>query len=179
MALDDEDFPSPSPATRMVVFPTATQGVAQAFAYPPNFGSNNWRRSTPRNNYAWPNQQQSTHMIFTHCHNPLAPRYPCDYSHFAKQYKLGWTFIFNPFVLIIVWSLALQKPSWNCPNWVIGEVVNIHECSTSKQRRLVEYDMSKDTSLTHLLQCHKLCMALLLPTILQCTTISHQCCLLE
>jgi hypothetical protein len=41
MALDDEDFPSPSPATRMVVFPTATQGVAQAFAYPPNFGSNN------------------------------------------------------------------------------------------------------------------------------------------
>jgi len=41
MALDDEDFPSPSPATRMVMFPTTTQGIAQAFAYPPNFGSNN------------------------------------------------------------------------------------------------------------------------------------------
>ncbi len=31
--------------------------------------------------------------------------------------------------------------------------------------------MSKDTSLTHLLQCHELCMALLLPTILQSTTL--------
>jgi len=41
MALDDEDFPSPPPLTRMVVFPTATQGVGQTFAYPPNFGSNN------------------------------------------------------------------------------------------------------------------------------------------
>jgi hypothetical protein len=99
MALDDEDFPSPPPLTRMVVFPTATQGVGQTFAYPPNFGSNNWWRGTPRNNYPWPNQWQSTHMIFTHCHNPLfrlklgnhpthcyymAPRYPCSYSHFAK-----------------------------------------------------------------------------------------------
>lgn len=99
MALDDEDFPSPPPPTWMVVFPTGTQVVGQAFAYPPNLESNNWRRNTLKNNSSWPNQWQSTHMIFTHCHNPLlrlklgnhpthcyymALRYPCNYSHFAK-----------------------------------------------------------------------------------------------
>jgi hypothetical protein len=41
MALDEENFPSPPPPTRMVVFPTVIQKVGQAFVYPPNFGSNN------------------------------------------------------------------------------------------------------------------------------------------